>query len=414
MDVFIILLVIRPNGNARILEILVGALVIIVMASYIALLAKVKPDWSKVFDGFVPSSTLVSTSAALYASIGIIGAVIMPHSLYLGSHIATIDRIPEVKEKTTKSSTQSDKSWKARAKRFAAIIDPDMFEDNSTIDNRLKEPKKLSIAQKKIHILHASWDVALSLFTFSIFINSAILVVAGAAFYYGTGSRNVSDLYDAFNLLRNTLGNAYAVLFAIALLAAGQSASITVTIAGGLVSEGFIKWKTNLFVRRVVTRLIVMIPSLAISIGVGRSGLEKTLVASQVALSFALPIVMVPLLVITSLKSKMKVEDDVDTEAQEEQTQNIETPQVDESADKIDKANSIASISAEADKQVPSPEASSPAQTPGTSQLASEQSLLPSIETISHNFSSSKVVIAMGVIVYVVILAADIFTLATL
>jgi len=409
-DVFIILLVYKPNGNFRILEWVIGGLVLAVIACYIALLAKVKPNWGDVFHGYVPSSTLVQ-SEALYASIGILGAVIMPHSLFLGSHFATIHRLPGVGSSPldTQDSTEelaatrgapTQHSWIGLVKKLAAIIDSDLVEDS---DAPAKRPmsSKLTIPEMKIQIPHASWDIALSLVFFAITVNSAILIVAAAAFYYGRGSTNLSDLYDAFNLLQATLGKVYAVLFAVALLAAGQSASITVTLAGQLVSEGFIKWKTNAFVRRLVTRLITIAPSIAIAVGVGRNGLDETLIASQVALSFALPVVLVPLIVVTSMKSWMQVEEEVDTEAV---ATNL----------KVKEAATAAPF--EPVQQLP--ESHSPKQpksameTPIADQVP-QQSFLPSIETISHNFTSPRYIIALAVLIYTAILLADVYTLVT-
>lgn len=162
----------------------------------------------------------------------------------------------------------------------------------------------------RIHITHASVDIGMSLISFAIVINSAILIVGAAAFYYtpdgsGSGQVVVASLYDAFYLLKDRLGSLAAVLFAVALLAAGQSASITVTLAGQLVSEGFINWRTNPFWRRVVTRLVAIIPSLTVSLAVGKSGLDEMLVASQVALSIALPFVLLPLILVTGSKARM-------------------------------------------------------------------------------------------------------------
>lgn len=421
-DVFVILFIYRPNGNFRILEWVIGGLVLAVIACYIALLAKVKPNWGQVFYGYVPTSTL-GESAALYASIGILGAVIMPHSLFLGSHFATIKRIPDIVMSSSSSITSNEggdeedqtvkrpntsKTWRSRVKKLIAMIDPDIEVGDSP--SKELALKKFSIRQMKIQIPHASWDIALSLIFFAITVNSFILIVAGAAFYYGSGTTTLSDLYDAFNLLKATLGKVYAVLFAIALLAAGQSASITVTLAGQLVSEGFIKWKTNPFVRRLVTRLITIVPSIAVSIGVGRNGLDQTLIASQVALSFALPVVLVPLILVTSLKSWMEVKEDVDTEAA---TGFTSTHFVD--------ANPSASTSS--CKPTPSeevPNTLKQAFTPTTVELDTpiseqvpQQTFLPSIDIQSHNFTSPRYIIALGIIVYLTILLADAYTLVT-
>lgn len=431
VDVFIILLVYRPNGNFRILEWVIGGLVsggaqarkaatmtdpvrhavqvLAVIACFVALLVRVDPNWADVFHGYVPSSTLVQ-SEALYAGIGILGAVVMPHSLFLGSHFATIHRLRDVHPSASRRSPAHEvedvaavakSTWSARVKKVAALIDADLVEDADSPDKTPVMQPKLTIAQMKIQIPHASWDIALSLVFFAITVNSAILIVAAAAFFYGRGTTSLSDLYDAYFLLEDTLGKVYAVLFAIALLAAGQSASITVTLAGQIVSEGFIKWRTNAFVRRLVTRLITIVPSIAIAVAVGKGGLDETLIASQVALSFALPVVLVPLLLVTGLRATMQVEEQVDPEAVEqgEQAGQGETGEVEDSG-------------ADGKGEARPP----PAVTPPALQLVPEQpflAALPSIRTVTHNFASPVYIVIIGILVYLTILLADCYTLVT-
>jgi metal iron transporter len=115
----------------------------------------------------------------------------------------------------------------------------------------------------------------LSLLCFALVVNSAILIVAAASFYFAPQRQQVGDLFDAFELIKRTVGHSSAILFAVALLAAGQSASLTVTLAGQLVSEGFIHWTTNPFWRRVLTRAIALLPSFTIAAAVGRGGLDR-------------------------------------------------------------------------------------------------------------------------------------------
>jgi metal iron transporter len=133
---------------------------------------------------------------------------------------------------------------------------------------------------------------------FAILINSSILILAGAVFYYGDGKTSapdgISDLFDAFDLVEQYIGRAFALLFAIGLLASGQAASLTVTLSGQIVGEGFIAWQTVPWKRRLITRLIGIVPSLAVSLAVGRSGIDDLLVGSQVALSIVLTFVTIP------------------------------------------------------------------------------------------------------------------------
>lgn len=165
------------------------------------------------------------------------------------------------------------------------------------------------IAWVDLHIIHASIDVAYSLLGFALTINSAILTLAGAAFYYGKSGASPDDatLEGAHRLIKSYIGNGAAIIFAIALLCAGQSASITATLAGQVVSEGFLEWKTSPMVRRLVTRLIGVIPAAVVASAVGNRGLDTMLVASQVILSIVLPTVTIPLVYLCSKRDVMVV-----------------------------------------------------------------------------------------------------------
>ncbi|GAA6012585.1 hypothetical protein JCM10207_009048 [Rhodosporidiobolus poonsookiae] len=170
---------------------------------------------------------------------------------------------------------------------------------------------KPSLACINAHLSHACFDIAGSLLGFAVVVNSCILILGAAVFYYGEGRTDapdgISDLFDAYALVKEYLGQAFAYLFAVALLAAGQSASLTVTLSGQIVSEGFINWRTKPWKRRLVTRMIGIVPSLAVAIAVGREGIDTLLIASQVALSIVLTFVLLPLIIFTSQHSIMAV-----------------------------------------------------------------------------------------------------------
>ncbi|GAA5884985.1 hypothetical protein JCM6882_007181 [Rhodosporidiobolus microsporus] len=170
---------------------------------------------------------------------------------------------------------------------------------------------KPTLACIRAHLSHASWDIAGSLLGFAVVVNSCILIMGASVFYYGPGRAGnpdgVSDLFDAYDLVKDYLGQAFAYLFAVALLAAGQSASLTVTLSGQIVSEGFINWRTKPWKRRLITRCLNIVPSLAVAAAIGRSGISTLLVASQVALSIVLTFVLLPLIVFTSQHSIMAV-----------------------------------------------------------------------------------------------------------
>lgn len=315
-DVFLILVLYRPSTGVRLFEALIGVLVIIVLVCFCVLLERVQPNWGPVFDGYLPSKTVFS-SQGLYVSISILGATIMPHSLVLGSHFATIDRLDGNIDGNAAFEGGSDEDELAAPatgrrtrqslwRRLLAsnLKVPEMLPDNEPIK---RQP--VSLRYMNVTLSHASWDIALCLVLFAITINSAILIVAAAAFYYGHNNNGeteiVADLFQAFHLLRDTTGKAPAILFAIALLSAGQSSSITVTLAGQIISEGFVHWRLTPFMRRLITRAIAVIPSMVVASIAGRDGLDTMLIASQVALSMALPFVSFPLLVVTCSPKRM-------------------------------------------------------------------------------------------------------------
>ncbi|GAA5857320.1 hypothetical protein JCM8547_002219 [Rhodosporidiobolus lusitaniae] len=176
--------------------------------------------------------------------------------------------------------------------------------------SRPSRPKP-TLACIRAHLGHACWDIAGSLLGFAVVVNSSILILGSAVFYYGpyrsTNPDGVSDLFDAYELVKDYLGQAFAYLFAVALLAAGQSASLTVTLSGQIVSEGFINFRTKPWKRRLITRLLNIVPSLAVAAAVGRAGIDTLLIASQVALSIVLTFVLLPLIIFTSQHSVMAV-----------------------------------------------------------------------------------------------------------
>ncbi|KAJ1027668.1 hypothetical protein NDA16_002007 [Ustilago loliicola] len=288
VDVILILFLYKPppNGSFRLLEGLIAILVFVVLSCFIVLLVRIKPVWPDVFRGYLPSHHVVK-SGALYVSVGILGATVMPHAIILGSHFASIDRLPTIGTKPRQHTSDDDSihqppvsedqsRWGLITSSFSRMFVPKPETKSeiirlsrvvrSLISQRIgtaaadaDDAESLSREQRRnrfapedlpprtlenirIHINHASVDIGMSLVSFAIVINSAILIVAAAAFYYtdantGTGQVVVASLYDAFYLLKDRLGSLAAVLFAVALLAAGQSASITVTLAGQLQGE---------------------------------------------------------------------------------------------------------------------------------------------------------------------------------
>lgn len=172
-------------------------------------------------------------------------------------------------------------------------------------------------------------ELALSLFTFALFVNSAILIVAGASLYNTPSAAANADLFGIYDLLSSSIAPAAGTVFALALLLSGLSAGIVCTMAGQMVSEGMLNWSIRPWLRRFLTRSISIIPSIIIAAAVGREGLDKTLTASQVVLSVILPFVSAPLVYFTCRNRYMTVHvdrvPDSDTDADTGGTAEAET-----------------------------------------------------------------------------------------
>ncbi|RIA90544.1 natural resistance-associated macrophage protein [Glomus cerebriforme] len=281
LDVMIILLVYRDNSmNAsRILESLVMLLVGAVGICFLLELVYSQPTSVDVLKGYLPSSGIFTNAEQLYISIGIIGATVMPHNLYLHSHLVKVRKYREQDYEIYNNNK----------------IGRDIQLDKKTFKNMISKIMKLSIIDS---------SVALS---FALFVNSSILIVASANFFYKNTEENVATLFDAHDLLSKYLGKPAGIVFALALLIAGQSSTLTATIAGQIVMEGFMGWKIRAWVRRLLTRTFAIVPAMIIAIVSGENGLNDTLVASQVALSIQLPFAVIPLVYFTSSKKCMKV-----------------------------------------------------------------------------------------------------------
>jgi metal iron transporter len=170
----------------------------------------------------------------------------------------------------------------------------------------LLESRKVLEAAIKIHLRYSFWDLFVAL-TFAFFVNCAILIVFSANFFYGSNQTEVGDLFTAHDLLQQYLGPAAAVIFALALLCSGQSSTLTATMAGQIVMSGFLGLTSRPWLRRLVTRLIAIIPAMIAAIVSGKDGINNMLIASQVALSIQLPFAIVPLVVFTGMKRVMTI-----------------------------------------------------------------------------------------------------------
>jgi len=254
VDVLLILML--QHRGFRYLEAFVISLLIIIAGCFAVEIALSQPVLGDVLAGFVPSPEVVTNPAMLYIAIGILGATVMPHNLYLHSAIVQTRRF------------EPTETGRREAIRYA------------TIDS----------------------TVALML---ALFINAAILIVAAATFHTA-GQFEIAEIQDAYHLLSPMLGASFAsTLFAVALLASGQNSTITATLAGQIVMEGFLRIRLPAWMRRLVTRLLAIIPAVAVAAVYGESGTAKLLVLSQVILSLQLPFAVIPLVRFTSDREKM-------------------------------------------------------------------------------------------------------------
>ena len=236
----------------------------------------------EVFKGYLPSSAVVEGDG-IYLSCGILGATVMPHSLYLGSGIV-----------------------QARLRHFDikdGNLDPTSSAAYSDDDKDYYRP---SLAAIRSCLTHSTVEVVLSLCTFALFVNSAILIMAGASLSDDPTATS-ADLFGIYDLLFDTIAPAAGTIFALALLLSGTSAGIVCTIAGQMLSEGALHWTIAPWLRRLITRAISITPSIIIAGVVGADGLSAALNGTQVALSVALPFVTAPLIYFTCRKQYMIV-----------------------------------------------------------------------------------------------------------
>ncbi|KAG2156502.1 natural resistance-associated macrophage protein-domain-containing protein [Suillus bovinus] len=313
VDVFIFLIIGDPSRTGRrvrFFELVIIILVAMVFICFILLLVKVHPDWPQVFLGFVPSAGLLQTQPnAVYAAIGIIGATVMPHALFLGSNLAAQDRVSQPPKPLPTPADARRLSFFERFKRFwrkILFFSRSEHDDGKDYATRHEFRQNNSIEFIRAHLGHGTVDLVFSLLGLAVPINSAILILAAAMFYSSDNNDSIG-LETMHTLISQSLGSAAALIFALALVCSGQTASITATLAGQIVSEGFILWNISPFIRRLLTRLISLIPSMIVAISSGGAGINTLLIASQVALSVVLPFVAFPLIYLTSSKKVMSV-----------------------------------------------------------------------------------------------------------
>ncbi|MDY0028650.1 MAG: Nramp family divalent metal transporter [Pseudobdellovibrionaceae bacterium] len=254
LDVFLVLALQR--AGFRWVEAFIITLLIVIFGCFAVQIWLAKPDMMGVAAGFIPSTEIITNPAMLYIALGIIGATVMPHNLYLHSSIVQTRAVGR--------------------------------EDH----------------EKKLAIRFASLDSTIALML-ALTINASILILAAATFH-ASGHQGIAELQEAHNMLIPLLGTSLAAtLFAVALICCGLNSTVTATLSGQIVMEGFINIRVAPWLRRVITRGIAIVPAMIVTILYGESGTAKLLILSQVILSLQLPFAIVPLVLFTRDKIKM-------------------------------------------------------------------------------------------------------------
>ena len=254
LDVLVILFF--QYKGFRIIESIVASMIFVITASFIFEIIASHPAVLPMLSGLIPKAQIVTNPSMLYIAIGILGATVMPHNLYLHSSIVQTRNYPR------------------------------------------------NIEGKKMAIKYAAIDSTTALMA-AFFINAAILIVAAATFHT-SGHQDVADIGSAYKLLSPLLGTTLAsTFFAIALLASGQNSTLTGTLAGQIVMEGFLNISLKPWLRRLITRLIAIVPAFIVTLIYGEKGTMNLLVLSQVILSMQLSFAVIPLVLFTNNKNKM-------------------------------------------------------------------------------------------------------------
>ncbi|KAJ3270568.1 hypothetical protein HDV01_007718 [Terramyces sp. JEL0728] len=286
-DVMVILFAWKPE-NLRYFEFLIFALVFTCAICLFIVAGESGPVMKDVLIGFIPSWEIFTAPGALYVSVGIIGATVMPHNLYLHSSI--------VQQRSGFKQNHSEEINEVSSNGDANSL---IREVDTQLVSRLRNiPTFLQMSLL---------DSAIAL-TFALFVNASILIISSANFYT-IGRTDIAEIPDAFNLIGELLGRAFAVIFATALLISGQSSTITGTMAGQIIMEGFLGGEIRVkpWVRRLVTRLLAITPPLVCIVWFGEDRLNDLLILSQIVLSLQLPFAVWPLIYFTSNKQFMTV-----------------------------------------------------------------------------------------------------------
>lgn len=337
VDVLVVLMAYRPNGPLLFIRVFEGFVSVLVAATVVCFgieLFQVSkdPDFSmvEVLKGFLPNKDVIDMSErkggnGLFLSLAILGATVMPHSLYLGSGLVQARlKDYDIKNGFYKPPKQHTLPVPERLSQETSLdFSSEDYARAVGIEEEEEECYKPSIHAINDTMTYTIVELVISLFTVALFVNATILIVAGAT--VGGKSRRDDDddsdyesdddsaggeggdLFTIYHLLSTHLSPTAGFVFALALLCSGQSAGVVCTLAGQMVSEGFLLWSFPPVIRRLITRGLAIAPCLIVVSIAGREGLAKTLNASQVVLSVLLPVVTAPLIWFTCSKDIMKV-----------------------------------------------------------------------------------------------------------
>ncbi|KAL6944648.1 NRAMP-like transporter smf-3 [Hanseniaspora osmophila] len=288
LDCLMILVFYRTDGysmkRVRFFELFVTSLVGLTVICFILELFKISiPNKKELYEGFLPHPSMFKDHQFIYFQIGIMGATIMPHSLFLGSSVV-----------------------KSRLQAY-------------DLKHNGKVTAKPTLAAIKSTLTFSYIELIISLFFIATFVNSAILIVSGATLY-GQPNAEDADLLSIYDMLSEYLSPAAGLIFALSILFSGQSATFIGTMTSEIVSMGFLDWTLAPWLTKLITRLIAVVPCVFVTIAFGEKGISSILNLSQVVLSLILPIVAGPLIYFTSCNKYMAVEQEEETGAPDERT----------------------------------------------------------------------------------------------
>jgi metal iron transporter len=317
LDVLVVLVAYDRDGDmkqTRVFETLVAFLVLSTCCCFVIELFKcdfAPGSFKAIVEGFLPMHREVfKEPTALFLSCGIVGSTVMPHSLFLGSALVQ-SRLKEydsmhgvvATEGALDDAPATPSLHDASDHKFSSLTDP----------TPLTHKYKPSLEAIRYCLNYSYAELVFSLFLLAVFVNSAILIVAGSTLY-GKPDAEEADLLSIYEMLSVYISPAAGIVFALSMLFSGQSAGIVCTMAGQIVSEGFINWSFKPWKRRLVTRGIAVVPVLIVIGILGREGVSKIMNSSQVVLSFILPLVTAPLIWFTTKKQFMSVHKSAESE----------------------------------------------------------------------------------------------------